>query len=109
MTAAESAWCWRSRSRKGDSLIEREHIGHATITVQHRADMQFQGQSHLLSVSLPSAGIEIDELRALFGKAYWQRFQVELPELHPVLVNLHTAVIGARKAVPIEALNPDGR
>ncbi|MGA8610210.1 MAG: hydantoinase/oxoprolinase family protein [Xanthobacteraceae bacterium] len=93
---------------EGQSLIEREHIGHTTITVQHRADMQFQGQSHLLSVSLPSAGIEIDELRALFGKAYWHRFQVELPELHPVLVNLHTAVVGVRKVVPIEALNPEG-
>jgi len=92
---------------EGQSLIEHEHVGHATITVQHRADMQFQGQSHLLSVSLPSAGIEIDELGALFGKAYWHRFQVELPELHPVLVNLHTAVVGVRKVVPIEALNPD--
>jgi N-methylhydantoinase A len=93
---------------EGRQLIEREHIGHATITVQHRADMQFQGQSHLLSVSLPAAGIEIDELRVLFGKAYWQRFQVELPELRPVLVNLHTAVIGARKALPMEAFNPHG-
>jgi N-methylhydantoinase A len=93
---------------EGRQLIEREHIGHTTIAVQHRADMQFQGQSHLLSVSLPSAEIEIDELRVLFGKTYWQRFQVELPELRPVLVNLHTAVIGARKAVPMEALNPYG-
>jgi N-methylhydantoinase A len=92
---------------EGHKLIEREHIGHTTISVQHRADMQFQGQSHLLSVNLPSAEIGIDELRALFEKAYWHRFQVELPELHPVLVNLHTAVIGARKVVPIEALNPD--
>jgi N-methylhydantoinase A len=92
---------------EGRRLIEREHIGHTTISVQHRADMQFQGQSHLLSVNLPSAEIGIDELQALFGKAYWHRFQVELPELHPVLVNLHTAVIGARKVVPIEALNPD--
>jgi N-methylhydantoinase A len=97
----------KEQIEEGRSLIEREHIGHATITVQHRADMQFQGQSHLLSVSLPSAGIEIDELRALFSKAYWHRFQVELPELHPVLVNLHTAVVGVRKVVPIEALNPD--
>jgi N-methylhydantoinase A len=93
---------------EGHRLIEGEHIGHTTISVQHRADMQFQGQSHLLSVNLASAEIGIDELRALFGKAYWHRFQVELPELHPVLVNLHTAVIGARKVVPIEALNPDG-
>lgn len=91
---------------EGRTLIKREHVGHAAIAVRHRADMQFQGQSHLLSVSLPSGTIEIDQLRALFGKAYWQRFQVDLPELRPVLVNLHTAVIGGRNVVPIEALNP---
>jgi N-methylhydantoinase A len=72
----------------------------------HRADMQFQGQSHLLAVNLPSSRVTVDELQELFAKAYWQRFHVELAELLPVLVNLHTAVIGARKVVPIEALNP---
>ena len=35
----------------------------------------------------------------LFEAAYWQRFQVELPEIRPVLVNLHTAVIGKRRPV----------
>jgi len=34
--------------------------------------------------------LTVDELRDLFAKAYWQRFQVELAELLPVLVNLHT-------------------
>ncbi len=33
---------------EGRALIEREHVGTLDITVQHRADMQFQGQSHLL-------------------------------------------------------------
>jgi N-methylhydantoinase A len=91
---------------EGRSLIEREHVGHAAISVVHRADMQFQGQSHLLAVNLSSSRVTVDELQDLFAKAYWQRFQVELAELLPVLVNLHTAVIGARKVVPIEALNP---
>jgi N-methylhydantoinase A len=91
---------------QGRVLIQREHVGHSAITMQHRADMQFQGQSHLLGVSLPTSEVTINDLRALFAKAYWHRFQVELPELHPVLVNLHTAVIGSRKVVPIEALDP---
>lgn len=94
---------------EGRALIEREHVGQVRIAVQHRADMQFQGQSHLLNVGLPSPEVNVDELRALFGKAYWHRFQVELSELRPVLVNLHTAVIGTRKVVPIEILNPAAR
>jgi N-methylhydantoinase A len=93
---------------EGRALIERERAEGADIVVQHRADMQFQGQSHLLSVNLPSMDVTLDDLRGLFAKAYWNRFQVELSELHPVLVNLHTAVIGRRKPVPIQAIDPGG-
>ncbi|HBL55091.1 MAG TPA: hydantoinase, partial [Deltaproteobacteria bacterium] len=39
-----------------------------------------------------------------FEKAYWDRFGVELPEIRAVLVNLHTAVIGRRKPVPLTSL-----
>ena len=70
----------------------------------HRADMQFQGQSHILPVAIAHTGITLPELRALFEAAYWQRFGVELPEIRPVLVNLHTAVIGKRKGVSLEAI-----
>jgi N-methylhydantoinase A len=91
---------------QGRTLIERELAGESAIEVHHRADMQFQGQSHLLAVNLPVRDFTIDDLCALFAKAYWQRFEVELPELRPVLVNLHTAVIGRRKHLPIEAINP---
>jgi N-methylhydantoinase A len=91
---------------QGRALIERERAGESAIVVHHRADMQFLGQSHLLGVGLPAMDVTIEELRGFFAKAYWQRFQVELPELRPVLVNLHTAVIGRRKPFPIEAINP---
>jgi N-methylhydantoinase A len=50
-------------------------------------------------VALESAAITLAELHALFEAAYWRRFGVELPEIRPVLVNLHTAVIGKRPAV----------
>ena len=86
---------------EGKLLIERERIGTTDVRVLHRADMQFQGQSHVLGVSVPGAETTLAELRELFAAAYWQRFQVELPELRPVLVNLHTAVIGERKPLPI--------
>jgi N-methylhydantoinase A len=92
---------------QGRALIEREVVGEPEIVVHHSADMQFQGQSHLLAVNFPSTEVTIEDLRGLFAKAYWQRFQVEL-ELHPVLVNLHTAVVGRRRPVPITAIDPSG-
>jgi N-methylhydantoinase A len=66
--------------------------------------MQFQGQSHILPVALADPRITLPELRKLFEAAYWQRFGVELPEIKPVLVNLHSAVIGKRKGVSLASI-----
>ena len=45
-----------------------------------------------------------EELQQAFEKAYWERFAVALDTIPAVLVNLHTAVIGARPAgVPLAA------
>jgi N-methylhydantoinase A len=66
--------------------------------------MQFQGQSHILPVALTDRNITLAQLRAVFEAAYWQRFGVELPEIRPVLVNLHTAVIGKRHALSLQAI-----
>ena len=43
-------------------------------------------------------------MRRLFERAYWKRFEVELPEIRPVLVNLHTAVLGRRPGIDLAAL-----
>jgi N-methylhydantoinase A len=94
---------------QGRALIARENVAATTITVHHKADMQFQGQSHVLSVGLPDRNVTRDQLHELFSLAYWQRFHVELSELRPVLVNLHTAVIGQRAPLPIGALSSQPR
>jgi N-methylhydantoinase A len=89
---------------EGRATIERERVAVDAVEFVHRADMQFQGQSHILTVALPGAGVTRDALQQLFEAAYWQRFQVELKEIRPVLVNLHTAAIGRRRPVPLAAL-----
>jgi N-methylhydantoinase A len=88
----------------GRALLERENVATLRVETLHRADMQFQGQSHILPVAIASTAITIDELRDAFAAAYWKRFGVELPEIRPVLVNLHTAVIGKRPPVSLAAI-----
>lgn len=88
----------------GRATIERERVAVERIDFVHRADMQFQGQSHILTVALPGLEVPREALQRLFEAAYWQRFQVELKEIRPVLVNLHTAAIGRRRPVSLEAL-----
>jgi N-methylhydantoinase A len=88
----------------GRATIARERVGVERIDFVHRADMQFEGQSHILSVALPGLAVSTDALQRLFAAAYWQRFEVELAEIRPVLVNLHTAAFGRRRPVALAAL-----
>jgi N-methylhydantoinase A len=89
---------------EGRRTLEREGIEIEELALVHDADMQFEGQSHLLRVPLPGLEVTRAELQSWFERAYWNRFEVELPEIRALLVNLHTAVIGKRKAVEPTAL-----
>tara|TARA_R110000787_G_scaffold137458_8_gene250322 strand:- start:4117 stop:6171 length:2055 start_codon:yes stop_codon:yes gene_type:complete len=98
----------RSQVASGKAAIERDNVPVEAIEFLYTADMQFQGQTHVLSIPLDGPDFTLDELRDTFEKVYFERFAVELPEIRPVLVNLHTAAIGRRKPVPMEALAPKG-
>ena len=64
---------------EGRATLEREGVRIEGVKLLHFADMQFQGQSHILTVALPGTRISRDDLQRLFDKAYWDRFEVELP------------------------------
>ncbi len=89
---------------RGQALIAGEQVEVVATTVLHSADMQFQGQSHLLSIPVQVETMTRESLQSDFEAAYWQRFGVELPEIRAVLVNLHTAVLGHRPAINTERL-----
>ncbi len=89
---------------EGRDTIARDGVAVEEIQLLHNADMQFQGQSHLLRVSLPHIDVSKAELQAAFEAAYWQRFGVELPEIRAQLVNLNTAVIGRRPRLTLDRL-----
>lgn len=89
---------------EGKATLERDGVAVDEIQILHSADMQFQGQSHLLTVAVPDRNVSRDALQKAFETAYWQRFEVELPEIRAVLVNLHTAVIGRRPDLSLDRL-----
>jgi N-methylhydantoinase A len=89
---------------EGNNILQRENVEIDNVQVFHTADMQFQGQTHILNVALAGREVKIADLAEAFAEAYWNRFRVSLPEIKPVLANLHTAVIGKRKPFPVDAL-----
>ncbi|MEE3093002.1 MAG: hydantoinase/oxoprolinase family protein, partial [Pseudomonadota bacterium] len=81
---------------EGQRLIESETIALDDTRILHGADMQFIGQTHLISIPIPSLETPKEEIQRIFEAAYFNRFQVELPEIRANLVNLKTSVIGVR-------------
>ena len=88
----------------GKKIIETEGVEIEELLVIHDVDMQCQGQTHILNFPVQETRLSRESLQSAFEKAYWDRFNVELPEIRAVLVNLHTAVIGRRKPVPLSTL-----
>jgi len=101
---ATVARIYAEQATEGEATIAREGVAVRELRRVLSADMQFQGQSHILSVGVDSADIGVAGLHKAFAAAYWRRFGIELPEIPPVLVNLHTAVIGVRPEISLAAL-----
>ena len=93
-----------SQIKAGKEMIASEGIDIDEIVIIHHVDMQFQGQTHILNFPIQDPSVSRNALQLLFEKAYLKRFNVELPEIRAVLVNLNTSVIGRRKPVPLKTL-----
>ena len=104
LDVAEAHAILEAQIEEGRSTIGREGVAVTTIDCLHFADMQFEGQTHLLTVPLSGTEVQVAQLQAAFEAVYFDRFHVELEEIRAVLVSLHTAVIGRRPSAPLEAL-----
>lgn len=92
----------------GKCALEQERIEVEELAFVHTAEMQFEGQSHVLKVPLPSSDIGCDALQSAFEEVYFTRFRLRLPEIRAVLITLHTGVLGRRAPVALSSL-VDGR
>lgn len=97
----------REQEARGRDINGAEQAEIVETRVLLSADMQFRGQTHLIRVALPSPAVTRAELQALFETAYFARFQIRLPEIKAMLVNLNTSVIGRRRGIALETLLPD--
>jgi N-methylhydantoinase A len=101
---ADIAAIYAQQKEQGEATIRNEGVPVRELRAVLSADMQFQGQSHILSVAVDRPDLGVAGLHKAFAAAYWRRFGIELAEIPPVLVNLHTAVIGARPEISLAAL-----
>jgi N-methylhydantoinase A len=74
---------WRRRSPRAARTIAREGVARKARPCCISADMQFQGQSHILTVRCRAPASRAPSCRRRFAAAYWERFGIELPEIRP--------------------------
>ena len=63
----------------GNALIDREPIEIIDVKIEHSLDMQFIGQTHMLTVPMDSASMTCKEILTAFEKIYFNRFRIHLP------------------------------
>ena len=92
------------QAAEGRALIEAEGVAVTAIDVVHEADMLYRGQSHVFRVPVLGPGFDPERIRTTFAEHYRRRFDIALPEMVPMLVNLRTTVIGRRASFDLASL-----
>jgi N-methylhydantoinase A len=90
----------------GRRLLDEDGVPLAEILVRHEVDLLFRGQSHVFRVPVTVPGFEPATVLADFLQRYKARFDIELPEMTAMLVNLRTTVIGQRAPVDLAIFAP---
>ncbi len=95
---------YQRQAEAGRALLAREGIAVTGIDVLAEADLLYRGQSHVLRVPVTSPGFDRARVHENFVERYRARFDIELPEMQPMLVSLRSAVIGRRPSVDLRLL-----
>jgi N-methylhydantoinase A len=93
----------------GRAALAHDAVTLEAVEFRFAADLQFEGQTHILTVALPDAACGVAGLRVAFAAAYRERFALELDDIGVVLVALKTAAIGRRGAPPLARLGAGER
>jgi N-methylhydantoinase A len=104
MDVSEARAILAAQIADGRRLLATESVETETVTVQHQADMQFVGQTHVLTVPIARTDFSREELAATFERAYRDRFGVELREMRALVMSLRTAVIAHRRPIALDGL-----
>src|SRR5262249_35616375 len=91
----------------GRRLLEEDGVPLAEIVGRHEVDLPFRGQSHVFRVPVIALGFDPSAVLADFIERYKARFDIELPEMTAMLVNLRTTVIGRRSPLDLAIFAPD--
>ncbi len=94
------------QAAEGHRLLEQENVQVTEVEIRNEVDLLYRGQSHVLRVAVPAGRFDPEQVKADFAAAYLERFDLSLPEMKPVLVNVRTTVIGVRRKIDLNIFSP---
>ncbi len=89
------------------ALLDRAGVAFTARRVEHALDMNYVGQTHTITVPLESDDLSADAIQAAFAAAYSGAYGRLLPGVPIRVLNLRTAVIGARPKLDLLCMAPD--
>lgn len=95
-----------AQAHEGKALLEHENVEVAEVEIRNEVDLLYRGQSHVLRIAVPTGQFNTAQVRDDFAAAYLERFDLSLPEMRPVLVNVRTTVIGIRQKLDLSIFKP---
>ena len=90
----------------GRRLLDQDGVPLAEVELYHEVDLLFRGQSHVFRVPVTAPGFDPVTVLADFLQRYKARFDIELPEMTAMLVNLRTTLVGRRAPVDLAIFAP---
>jgi N-methylhydantoinase A len=97
---------YAEQAAAGRALLARERVEVERVELRHEADVLYRGQSHVIRLAVESPGFDPARVLADFERYYRERFDISLPEMVPMLVNVRTTLIGVRKPVDLSMFRP---
>ncbi|UOM33545.1 hydantoinase/oxoprolinase family protein [Acuticoccus sp. I52.16.1] len=97
-----------AQAKAGRDLLAREKVAVAEVRIVHEADLLYKGQTHVLRVPIDGERFDADAVLAAFADAYRTRFELEFPEMVPMLANVRTTLVGVRERVDLAVFAPAG-
>ena len=85
-----------AQATRGRALVATEGVEVTAVEVSHEADLQYQGQTHVMRMSIESPGFDAEQVRLRLEHLFRERFDVDLSDMRPMLAALRTIIVGRR-------------
>ncbi len=89
---------------EGEERLKADQVPVDSVEVTHFADMQYEGQTYTLRVTVEPGNLSTAALKNALRQAYIDRFSIDLSNFRAKLINLRTAVTGRRQVLDLKRI-----